>query len=169
MVIRPVRVVLLLFWGTCGFQNLAGGAPEPVVYRNVAFDFCFTLPADWSGYSIVNDEWKGQWIGEGSRPASGPPLEGVEILIRHPKWTSSAPREDIPIMIFSIAQWKLVAAEEVGVSAAPIGPAGLGRNAKYVFALPPRYSFDEKEGVEEVVDLMNHHPLRAPCPAATRR
>jgi hypothetical protein len=72
-------------------------------------------------------------------------------------------------MVFTLAQWRLVATEKVGVSAAPIGSTELGRNAKYVFALPPRYEFDEKEGVEEVVQVMSHHPLRAPCPAAGRR
>lgn len=163
--IRTVLIaVLACAAAACGAQNTSA-APQRVVYRNAKYDFCFSLPPSWSGYSIVPQRWNGQWIGDAPRPASEKSLDGPKILIRHPKWTSSAPREDIPIMVFSLAQWMLVAAEKVSVSAAPIGPTELGRNRKYVFALPPRYEFDEEKGVEEVVELMNHHPLRAPCPA----
>jgi hypothetical protein len=165
MIVRLALILLLACCSDCRAQY-APAAQEQVVYRNPAYDFCFTLPAGWSGFSIVTRNWNGEWIGDAARPASAHDLEGPKILIRHPKWTESAPREDIPIMVFSLAQWKLVAAEEVSVSAAPIGPTELGRNAKFVFALPPRYSFDEREGVDEVVDLMSRHPLRAPCPAA---
>lgn len=49
----------------------------------------------------------------------------LEILIRHPKWTVEDPRQDIPIMIFTIAQWNKLAKEEFAVSAAPIGPVEL--------------------------------------------
>jgi len=38
-------------------------------------------------------------------------------------------------MIFTPSQWKLVAAENMAVSAAPIGPAELGQNKNYVFAI----------------------------------
>jgi len=59
-------------------------------------------------------------------------------------------------MIYSIAQWK---ANPV-VSVAPIDPNELGRNRKYVFALPPRWNFDELEGVEEAETIVSHNPLR---------
>ena len=41
-------------------------------------------------------------------------------------------------MIFTPGEWKLVAEEKMGVSAAPIGPAELGRNENYASALSPR-------------------------------
>ena len=165
MIVRLIPIFLVAWCAAiCGAQN-ASGVREQVVYRNAEYDFCFTLPAGWTGYAIVAEQWKGEWIGDAPRPDSAKDLEGPKLLIRHPKWTSSEPREDIPIMVFSVAQWEWIAAEKVSVSAAPIGPTELGRNAKYIFALPARYEFDEKEGVDEVVELMNHHPLRAPCPA----
>lgn len=136
---------------------------DQIVYRNLAYGFCFELPASWSGYSIVTEQWQGEWLGDHSQAPSGKELTGPKILIRHPKWTRALEREDIPIMVFSRAQWKLVEAEQMSVSAAPIGPTELGRNTKYVFALPARYEFDEKKGVEEVVELMQHHRLEAPC------
>ena len=140
-----------------------------IIYKNAQYDFCFTLPASWRGYTVLTDQWKGQWVGDASSPNAGKSFDGPSISIRHPKWTADAPREDIPVMIFTPVQWALVASGDVGVSAAPIGPSELGRNEKYVFALPPRYDFDEKEGVDEVRDLMNDHPLRAPCEHESNR
>ena len=53
---------------------------------------------------------------------------------------------------------------EFNVSAAPIGPSELGRNEKYVFALPPRFAgFDDAVGTDEVVQLIRQNPLQAPC------
>jgi hypothetical protein len=167
MIFRWVTIFLLAWCAaSCGAQSTNSAAHGRIVYRNSAYDFCITLPASWPGYSIVAEQWKGDWIADKPRPAPGLDLEGPKILIRNSSWTSAAPREDIPIMVFSLEQWKLIEAEQVSVSAAPIGPTELGRNQAYVFALPPRYDFDQREGVEEVVELMNHHPLKAPCPAA---
>jgi hypothetical protein len=45
------------------------------------------------------------------------------------------------------------------VSAAPFPPGEIGRNRKYVFALPPRFSYDEPEGVQEVLDIVGGTPL----------
>ncbi|HWQ71164.1 MAG TPA: hypothetical protein VN370_02480 [Desulfitobacteriaceae bacterium] len=39
-------------------------------------------------------------------------------------------------MIFTLAQWNTVQGEELSVGAAPIAPSELGKNSKYVFALP---------------------------------
>ena len=85
----------------------------------------------------------------------------LEILIRHPKWTVENSRQDIPIMIFIIAQWNKLAKEEFAVSAAPIGPKELGRNAQYVFALPARYNVYFQTGWEEVEEIMQTNPLKA--------
>ena len=85
----------------------------------------------------------------------------LEILVGHPKWTVEDPRQDIPIMIFTIAQWNKLEKEEFSVSAAPIGPMELGRNARYVFALPARYNFAFLPGWEEVDEIVQTNPLKA--------
>jgi len=53
----------------------------------------------------------------------------------------------------------------MAVSAAPIGPAELGRNKSYVFALPPRWIgfWADVKGMDEVQTLMNQNPFQAPC------
>ena len=62
-------------------------------------------------------------------------------------------------MIFTLEEWHQVEQNNLVVSAAPIGPDELGRNSKYVFALPPRYTFSADTGVEEVTEIMRNMPL----------
>ena len=129
-----------------------------LVYRNTQYGFCFLLPESWRGYTIVADKWNGTVLDTQQKE------DGPQLLIRSPKWTRDDPYQDIPIMIFTPGQWKIVAADNMAVSAAPIGPAELGRNESYVFALPPRWiGFEDAKGIDEVQTLMNQHPFQAPC------
>lgn len=132
---------------------------DSIIYRNTKYGFDFTLPKSWSGYTIVTESWQGRSL-EGS--TSGQVTEtGQKLLIRHPQWTKEKPREDIPVMVFTIAQWQLVSEEKISLGAAPIGPTELGRNSKYVFALPARYNFDSLTGYQEVEQIMEKNPLKA--------
>jgi hypothetical protein len=90
-----------------------------------------------------------------------PPEKGPLILIGHPLSTKDNPRQHIPIMIFTKAQWQLVEEDKLIVSAAPVGPSELGRNSKYVFALPPRFDYADIDGRQEVGEILQHHPLHA--------
>ena len=87
-------------------------------------------------------------------------MKGPLISIRHPLWTEADPRQDIPIMIFTKAQWRLIEEGKLIVSAAPIRPSEPGRNIKYVFALPPRFNYAFIAGWQEVDDIIQRHPLR---------
>ncbi len=84
---------------------------------------------------------------------------GRSFLFRHPEWTSEIPRQDIPIMIFTLSQWDALQRQEFHIGAAPIGPKELGRNSNYVFALPARYNFAFPKGYEEVEDILEDNPL----------
>lgn len=133
-----------------------------VVYKNSQYGFNFSLPASWKGYSIVTDKWDGTDTKSGKVTETGPLYS-----IRHPQWTSAKPRQDIPIMVFTIAQWKLILQETLAVSAAPIGPSELGRNDNYVFALPARYNFAYPLGYEDVEQILSGKPLH-PMEAASK-
>lgn len=131
---------------------------DSTIYKNAQYGFDFALPESWRGYTIVTAEWEGLGITDsqsGKIAATGP-----QISIRHPLWTSQEPRQDIPIMIFTLDQWASLLKEEFHVGAAPIPPSELGRNAKYVFALPARYNFAFPTGFEEVEDILKGHPLK---------
>ncbi len=94
-----------------------------------------------------------QWEGlpnNTSGPDQGDALiYGPEILIRHPQWTASNPRQDIPIMAFTLAEWDEVQQAKLTVGAAPISPSELGRNTTYVFALPARYNYAAPTGTRK--------------------
>ncbi len=138
-------------------QNPAGIAAAQTEYRNTHYGFCFALPESWKGYTIVAGLW------DGTPLDGGPANTGPKLLIRNPAWTAGNPREDIPIMIFTTSQWNRVTKEGMSVSAAPFNPFELGHNRRYVFALPPRFDFDQLPGVEEVGKLVMGKSLKAPC------
>ncbi len=129
-----------------------------ITYRNTGNGFCFVLPESWKGYTIVSERWSGNLL------SAGEEVHGPQILIRNPKWTAENPYQDIPIMIFTPAQWKQVEDVDMAVSAAPIGPSKLGQNSKYVFALPPRWiGFTDALGQDELNAWMQQNRLQAPC------
>jgi hypothetical protein len=124
----------------------------PVVYENTRYGFLFYLPETWKGYKAVEDQWEG---------TSGANIveTGPQLLIRHPDWTQNDPRQDIPIMVFTLEQWNALQEGEFFVSAAPIGPSNLGSNSTYVFALPARYNYAFQKGFEEVEEILKGSPL----------
>lgn len=108
------------------------------------------------GYTIVTDEWEGNPMVD----AITENVVGQVINIRHPEWTSEEPRQDIPIMIFTIKQWNSMQKEEYHIGGAPINPSELGRNSQYVFALPARYNFAFITGYEEVETIVENNSLQ---------
>jgi hypothetical protein len=123
---------------------------KSIIYKNDQYGFSFTLPTSWRGYSIIKENWEGNMIDGKVAQIFGP-----KISIRHPLWKTDAPRQDIPIMIFTPAQWDLIQKEKLSLGAAPIGPSELGRNSHYIFALPARYNFAYIAGFEEVQKIID--------------
>jgi hypothetical protein len=131
-----------------------------VEYKNDAYGFSITLPASWQGYTIVDQTWQGYLVANENGQNNDPDETGPKLLIRHPLWTAQVTRQDIPIMVFTLAQWDLILQEKLSVSAAPIGPSELGRNAKYIFALPARYNYAFPTGYEEVQQIIDSKPFK---------
>ncbi|MEK9180048.1 MAG: hypothetical protein AAB897_01380 [Patescibacteria group bacterium] len=117
------------------------------------------MPKTWEGYSVTIDTWTGYEIGDelGEVPAA----QGPVVSIHHPKWTAEKMYQDIPIMVFTLEQWGALQAEQFHIGAAPIGPSELGRNGKYVFALPARYNYSFPPGYEEIELILQSNPFRA--------
>lgn len=131
-----------------------------IEYRNLRYGFCFSLPANWGGYSIVVDRWQGYTNGPGGDVTVE---QGPIILIRDPRWTSAEPRQDIPIMVFAQKQWRSLQRKEFAVSPAPFGPPELGRNRNYVFGLPPRYNYAFPPGYRGVDQILRSKPFDSEC------
>lgn len=131
--------------------------PGGIIYQNTEYGFDFNLPKDWDGHTVIPENWEGRSITDDHKIVETGPI----ILIRNPKWTDTEPMQDIPIMVYTIAQWDALLREEFVVSAAPVGPSELGRNSKYVFALPARYNYSYLAGYEEVENIISSNPLHA--------
>lgn len=130
-----------------------------IKYENTEYNFNFTLPASWEGYSIVTDSWEG--VPTESAGGDATVEKGVTISIRHPEWTQENVWQDIPIMVFTLEQWTAMQEGKLSVGAAPVLPSELGRNAKYVFVLPARYNYAFPTGYEEVEEILQGNPLEA--------
>lgn len=136
--------------------------PATIVYVNSRFGFRFTLPSSWKGFKVEESEWTGAFIDEpeaGKQPPA--PQKGPILSIVSPLSTPEIPRQSIPIMVFRIDQWALIEQEKISVSGAPMPPTELGRNAKFVFALPPRYNFNDESSSEEIAKIIASKPLHA--------
>ncbi|MEZ7820920.1 MAG: MliC family protein [Patescibacteria group bacterium] len=127
-------------------------------YKNTEYGFIFNLPNSWKNYSIVKEDWIANYFDSNSNQ-SDKTVSGPIIKIRHPEWTKESPRQDIPIMVFTVNQWDLLEKDTIHIGAAPINPAKIGMNSKYIFALPARYNFAFLTGFEEVEDIIKNNPL----------
>ena len=134
--------------------EVSSATDASIIYRNDEYGYLLKIPQSWRGYSVVTSSWEGY-----SLTASSSKQYGVTHLLRNPKWTAELPYQDIPILIFTRAEWDAYVAEDFSVSAAPIPAHELGRNNLYVFALPARWDFAYREGFEEAELIVQSHPL----------
>jgi len=109
-------------------------------YRNEEYGFEVTLADDWQGYSVNTTTIQYGWL----------------VTIRHPQWSETNQRMDIPILVYPLEQWNKWVAENFASypTAAPIGPTERGRNNRYVFATAPRYNYSFATGWEEVENII---------------
>jgi hypothetical protein len=150
-------IVALLATG-CSSLDAPNQPPSlPLCYHNSQYGLTFFLPATWQGYSVsvqqLEDEKyssaEGQSILVGHTPM---------ITLRHPQWQSSAPGQDIPILVFARAQWDALHHGELWPSLFAGGMMDeLWHNQGYVFALSSRYNWGGQTGVKEVADIVEQN------------
>jgi hypothetical protein len=134
-------------------QEAAGPSIDAVEYTNTKYGFRFSLPNGWKGYTIVTEQW------EASDAQKGSVERGPIVYIRPPDWTKETPRQDIPIMVFTLTQWEAVERGDYFVGGTAIVPGELGRNRKYAFAVSRRVEDSEAPGAKEVNEILQHRPL----------
>jgi len=123
--------------------------PGVETYTNSQYGFSLELPDAWKGYSVLTQTWQGRTVATGKVE-----FEGPQIVIRNPQWKQDKPWQDVPVMVFTKAEWNLIEQEKISLGAAPIGPSKLGENQNYVFALPARwYGFTDAQGQDEAVAI----------------
>lgn len=159
-----ILVIIGCFAAAYYFIGNSSNNESVIIYTNTDYGFTFSLPNSWQGYTIVESAWQGNALGSTttlSNTAASIAPTGPKIIIRNPKWTATAPYEDIPILVFTIAEWNAYTADDFSISAAPIKATELARNNTYVFALPPRWDFDYSLGYEEAESIIAGNPLSA--------
>lgn len=131
---------------------------KSIIYKNDEYGFEITLQADWKNYTIdYTKRWDGLRIDTAFH--EGPDYDGQMVFIVNPQWKADYNFAGIPVMVVTKDVWDLIAQEKVSVSAAPIGPAKIGENSKYVFATPPRYigfaeNFPSGDQTQEVYNIV---------------
>jgi hypothetical protein len=168
-VIAAVGIYLAAAWSLGWWPLSPAAAPSPspspsaspagVEYRNDRFGLLVKLPDSWRGFTVVTGQEDAVEVASGTIADSFP-----RISIRHPTHTDAAPRQDLPIFVFTLGQWAHVGQpgeNEWSVSAAPIPPSELARNTLYVFALPARYNYAFPEGWEEVQAIVDSGAVTA--------
>ncbi len=131
-----------------------------VQYKNTEYGFTFALPDSWKDYTVIEDEWDGDSLDAQGQVHTNT-VTGPLVSIRHPDWDYKSPRQDIPVMVFTLAQWNDMQADKFHIGAAPINPSEIGRNSKYVFAIPARYNFSYLTGYEEVDQIIRGNNFKA--------
>jgi hypothetical protein len=150
LIVFVAAIIAIFLRGYFVYQKLSFQNADWKVYTNSEYGFKINFPDSWKGYSIGNKSWQGWEVNTGEQKYSG-----IEIVIKNPKTTPQQAWQDIPIMVFTKDVWGLVDGQSVSVSAAPIPPAEIGENLKYVFATPPRwYGFTDDQGWQEAVDIV---------------
>ncbi len=153
-ILQMLAIAVLLTTG-CGSLN-APNQPSslPLQYHNAQYDFTFFLPASWRGYSVSVQQLDDERYS---------PTEDRQILVgrtpmitfRHPRWQASTPCQDIPILVFTRAQWDALHHGELWPSLFAGGVMDeLWHNQGFVFAMSSRYNWGELTGAKEVADIV---------------
>lgn len=129
----------------------------PIRYHNPEYHLTFLLPASWQGYSASVQQWDGQTYS----PATDKTIvvgHGPMITLRHPQWQSSAPFQDIPIVVFTRDQWDALHHGKFWPSLFAGGTIDeIWHNGDYVFAMSSRYNWGELEGSKEVAGIVEEN------------
>jgi hypothetical protein len=151
----------------CVMIGCASDEPTPprsaeshVVYHNAQYGLNFALAPDWKGYSVVNQNWQAEEydpkLDRDVKVGDGPIL-----VLRHPRWTANAPYQDIPILVFSRAQWA-ADIQDTGIYAGGCIDE-ICHNDHYVFAIHSRYNFaDGVEGLQEADQIVERNRVANP-------
>jgi hypothetical protein len=119
---RPIWLPLLAVLLAAGCSMVSSSSSFPLQYQDPGTGFSISLPASWRGFSVA--------------PQKPERIPGVKTLvIRHPRWSTSEPYQDILVFAPNIEQW----ADGRGIALAAGGyDMELYRNSKYVFAVNNR-------------------------------
>ena len=159
---RSVQEILglaVLLASGCTSVNVASQPPGmPLRYHDGRYGFTFFLPASWRGYSASVQQLKDERYStaEDKQITCGyTPM----ITLRHSQWRTDAPYQDIPILVFTLAQWDALHRGELWPSLFAGGAMDeLWHDHEFVFAMSSRYNgADDVRGWKEVAEIVERN------------
>ena len=143
-------IVTLVIIGCSSTNAPSHPAGLPLRYQNTRYDLTFFLPADWQGYSVLNQQWDAPLHSADYQEVVGNE-RGPIIVFRNPQWKADRPYQDIPVMVFTRRQWDaLHNGRFFPYAGGIIGEAW--HNREYVFGIYSRYNVDDSIGGWEEAD-----------------
>jgi hypothetical protein len=152
-------LAVLLATGCSSLKTSTPPPGLPVRYHNAQYDLTFFLPASWRGYSVLIDRLDDEQYS----PAKDKEVimaHSPMIMLRNPQWQTNAPYQDIPILVFTHAQWDAVHRDGLWPSCFAGGVIDeLWHNQKYVFAMNSRtFGFaDDLKCWKETADVVEQN------------
>ena len=148
-------LALVLGGGLFGCKTAQPNAQ--IIYHNAKYDFTFSLPASWQGYSVLIQQWEGETYSStlDKTVVTG---HGPIIILRHPQWKEIEPYQDIPILVFTRSQWNSLNHGNLWPSLYAGGAIDeIGHSQKYVFVISSRYNWGELNSSKEVAEIVNRY------------
>lgn len=138
----------------------------PVRHHLDQYNLTFCLPASWRGYSVSVQQLEDvrYSLAEDRQVVVG---QTPMITLRHPQWRAHAPYQDIPIVVFTRAQWDALHQGELWPSLFAGGVMmELWHSQGFVFAISSRFNAnDEVRGWKEVTEIVEQNCAanKMPC------
>jgi hypothetical protein len=158
-------IITALLTTGCGSLNaLNQPSGLPLRYHNAQYNLTLFLPASWRGYSVSVQQLEDEIYS---------PTEDKQILVghtpmitlRHPQGQDSAPYQDVPILVFTRAQWDALHHGGLWPSFFAGGVMDeLWHDQGFVFALSSRYNWGELTGAKEVADILEQNRVANKMP-----
>jgi hypothetical protein len=149
-------ITALLACGCGGLNDSDHHSGAQLRYRNPQYDFTFSLPASWQGYSVLVQQWEGMSYLP-AKDTTAVIARGPIIVLRHPQWQADDPWQDIPIMVYTRSQWEAEAQGKFFPYAGGVMDE-MWHNRKYVFAIYSRYNaLDSVKGWQEAADIIERN------------
>jgi hypothetical protein len=154
--LRLSTFTVLLVNGCTGMQLATQSSG--LRYHNAQYNLTFSLPANWQGYSVSVqqlDDVKYSPTEDRQIVVGHTPM----IILRHPKWQATTPYQDIPILVFTRAQWDDLHHGGLWPSIFAGGMMDeLWHNQHFVFAMSSRYNAaDEVEGWKDAAAIIKQN------------
>ena len=142
--------------GTTKMTSQPSGLPPR--YHNAQYGLTFFLPVSWRGYSVSVEQLEDTTYSaaEDKQIVVG---HTPMITLRHPQWQTNELYQDIPILVFSRAQWDALHHGELWPSFYAGGVMDeMWHSPKYVFAMSSRYNAnDEVNGWKQVTRIVDQN------------